>query len=190
MDDVVTKDDREDIRASLRGDEDAYARLLARYENDVAAQMWRFTRNPQVHEELVHDVFVQAYLSLGGFRGAAPFLHWLRRIATRVGYAHWKLESRARDRQAAAKAEFASAPQSLETATPSEAGEYVYRVLAQLPPKERLVLNLLYFEDCSTLEIAERTGWSRSLVKVRAYRARQKLKRLLEEAGIGSANHG
>ena len=49
----------------------------------------------------------------------------------------------------------------------------------------RLILTLQYFEECDTREIASRTGWSRTLVKVRAFRARRKLKALLTEAGFG-----
>ena len=49
-----------------------------------------FSRQPAVAEEMVQDVFVEAYLSLRGFRGSAPFAHWLQKIATRVGYRYWK----------------------------------------------------------------------------------------------------
>lgn len=65
---------------------------------------------------------------------------------------------------------------------PSDTAEYVYRVLELLDPKDRLVLTLQYFEGCSTREIAERMGWTLSLVKVRAFRARRKLRALLLEA--------
>ena len=56
--------------------------------------MWRFTRDRVQWEELVHDVFVEAYLSLRSYRGEAPLLHWLRKIATRVGYRWWKHRNR------------------------------------------------------------------------------------------------
>ena len=52
------------------------------------------------------------------------------------------------------------------------------------------MLTLMYFEDCSTREIADRTGWTLTVVKVRAHRARQKLKKLLEKAGLGSDQIG
>jgi DNA-directed RNA polymerase specialized sigma24 family protein len=45
-------------------------------------------------DQLVQDVFVEAYMSLKGFRGRAPFLHWLRRVATRVGFRYWKSRTR------------------------------------------------------------------------------------------------
>jgi len=69
---------------------------------------------------------------------------------------------------------------------PSEAAEYLYGLLDRLPPEDRVVLTLLYFEELDTREIARHMGWSRTLVKVRAYRARQKLRTMLGEAGFGS----
>lgn len=180
---VVSEEDRRDIAESLIGDEAAYARLVSRYEADIAKQMWRFSRDARVVEELAQEAFVEAYLSLSKFKGRAPFLHWLRTIATRVGYKYWRRKARDKERQEALITQADLAPPKLEAATPSEAGEYLHRILAQLPPDDRLVLTLHYFEGCNTREIAERMGWSRSLVKVRAHRARKKLKTMLEEAG-------
>jgi DNA-directed RNA polymerase specialized sigma24 family protein len=58
----VSEMDQRDIAASLNGDGEAYARLVRHYQDQVAAQMWRFTRHPAVLEELVQEVFVEAYL--------------------------------------------------------------------------------------------------------------------------------
>ncbi len=181
---TVSEMDQRDIAASLNGDSEAYARLVQHYQDQVAAQMWRFTRDVPVLEELVQEVFVEAYLSLKGFRGRAPFLHWLRRVATRVGYRYWKSQVRKRDREEAlteTSLNLATAPAGL---SPFEAAEALYRLLAELPSQDRLVLTFFYFEECDTNEIASRTGWNRTLVKVRLHRARKRLKALLNEAGI------
>jgi RNA polymerase sigma-70 factor (ECF subfamily) len=183
---TVSEMDRRDIAASLNGDGAAYARLVQHYQDQVAAQMWRFTRDPAALEELVQDVFVEAYLSLKGFRGHAPFLHWLRRVATRVGYRYWKSQVHKRDREEAlteTSLNLAIAPEDLSS---FEAAEALYGLFAKLPSQDRLVLTLFYFEECDTNEIASRTGWNRTLVKVRLHRARKKLKALLNEAGIRS----
>ena len=181
---MVSEMDQRDIVASLNGDGEAYARVVQHYQNQVAAQMWRFTRDPAILEELVQDVFVEAYLSLKGFRGHAPFLHWLRRVATRVGYRYWKSQVRKRDREEAlteTSLNLAIAPEDL---TPSEASEALYSLFAKMPPPDRVVLTLFYFEECDINEIASRTGWNQTLVKVRLHRARKKMKVLLNEAGI------
>ena len=183
---TISEMDQRDIAASLNGDGEAYARLVQHYQDRVSAQMWRFTRDTAVLEELVQEVFVEAYLSLKGFRGRAPFLHWLRRVATRVGYRHWKSQVRKRDREEALTEtilKLATAPADL---SPSEAAEALYGMFAKLPSQDRLVLTLFYFDECDLNEIASRTGWNRTLVKVRLHRARKRLKALLNETGVRS----
>lgn len=181
----ISEEDGQDIADSLAGNGEGYARLVRRYQGKVAAQMWRFTRDAVVLDQLVQDVFVEAYLSLQGFRGRAPFLHWLRRVATRVGYRYWKSRARKEEREEPLKEtdlNLASAP---ETLAPVEAADTLYHLLGKLPPVDRLVLTLFYFEECDVKEISARSGWNRPLVKVRLHRARKKLKSLLAEAGMG-----
>ena len=175
--------DLRDVQASLHGDEDAFARLVGRYQHSIFRQMWRFSRDPEVQEELVQQVFIEVFRGLRGFKGRAPFEHWLRRIATRVGYRYWKRE--ARDRRLRDALEQEPLPAESVPEEPSAAAEQLHAILAQLNPKDRLVLTLLYFEECDGAEIASRTGWNPTLVRVRAHRARQRLKALLEESGLG-----
>ena len=182
---TVFEEDRQDIADSLAGNGEGYARLVRRYQNKVAAQMWRFTRDAVVLDQLVQDVFVEAYLSLKGFKGQAPFLHWLRRVATRVGFRYWKSRARKEGREEALKETNLNLTAAPETLTPVEAADTLYRLLGKLSPADRLVLTLFYFEQCDLNEISTRSGWNRPLVKVRLHRARKKLKSLLEEAGIG-----
>lgn len=172
--------DRALIHACLKHDNNAFAHLMKRYESSVASVLWRFTRDRVVLEELVQDTFVEAYFSLRRFRAEAPFFPWLRTIATRVGYRSWRRARRDRLRNArylmlGAPGEAASAKSG-----PSDTAEYVYGILERLEPKDRLILTLQYFEGCSIHEIADRMGWSATLVKVRAFRARKRLKSLLE----------
>ena len=181
----VVDSDQADIQASLSGDGTAYARLVRRYESDIARQMWRFTRDEEELSRLVQDVFVEAYLSLRTFKARSPFVHWLRRIASRVGYHYWKQRDKERpllDQHANIDVDTLPSP---EEQSPSEAAEYLYRLVERLPAEDRLVLTLMYFDEYNTREIADRMGWSRALVKVRAHRARKKLKALLERAGYG-----
>lgn len=173
-----------DIRASLAGDGEAYGRLVARHQQAIAHYLWRFSRDPQVHEELVQTVFVEAYYQLKSFAGRSPWSHWLQVIATRVGYRHWRLQTRQRQRNGAPLEESivpaTSAPVGHELAA-AEAATRVHAALAKLPPRDRLVLTLMYLEEKSVAEIAALTGWSQSMVKVQAYRGRHKLARHLKE---------
>jgi RNA polymerase sigma-70 factor (ECF subfamily) len=175
--------DVDDIRLARQGDSDAYRRLVERHQNHVARILWRFSRDRLVHEELVQDVFVEAYMSLNGYRGKAPFGHWLARISTRVGYRYWKEKARQKVSEPFSIEEWdgvADEEENLDKLDPEQAAGILHQMLAQLPPRDRLVLVLRYLEGCDVAETARRTGWTRAMVKVQALRARGKLKRLLE----------
>ncbi|NUQ63271.1 MAG: sigma-70 family RNA polymerase sigma factor [Pirellulales bacterium] len=174
--------DRRDIEASLGGDGEAYARLVGRYQQEIGGFMWRFTRDRRQWEELIHEVFVEAYFSLRGYRAQSPLLHWLRRIATRVGYRWWKQRARRRQQEPLPLAEWDQLAVEPHQANAQEAAEVVHAILERMAPRDRLVLTLLYLEECSVAEIAARTGWTQTMVKVQAHRARKRLKRLCERA--------
>jgi len=174
--------DSPDVQAARGGDGDAYARLVRRYQNDIAAYMWRFTRDRAQWEELVHDVFVEAYFSLRGYRGDAPLLHWLRRIATRVGYRWWKRRVRQRRESPLESCDWQGVAAEDARQATAEAAALVHALLARMSPRDRLVLTLLYLEECSVAEAARLSGWSQAMVKVQAFRARKRMKKLLEQA--------
>ncbi len=176
-------DDLHEIEACLAGDEESYAILVRRYESEIAKLMWRFSRNSVVCEELVQEVFVEAYFSLASFRGEAPFSHWLKRIASRVGYRFWKHRDREKGKFSLEDYD-AVATDDRGDVDPADAGRVLNDLLGRLRDADRLVLTLMYFDDCGTREIAERMGWTRAMVKMRASRARKKLKAIAEQQGL------
>lgn len=174
--------DWSDVVAARNGDEDAYARLVRRYEKPITSLLWRFTRDPVQCEELVQQVFVDAYFSLKTYRGDAPLLHWLRRIATRTGYHFWRDKAREPAETALPDSDILEQIEADQDddIDPTEAGTVLHALLARLPADDRLVLTLMYFEECGTQEVAERMGWSRAKVKTQALRARRKIKEIAE----------
>jgi len=176
----------EDVRLSRHGDSDAYTRLIKQHQSHVSRILWRFSRDRLVHEELVQDVFVEAYMSLGSYREKAPFDHWLSRIATRVGYRYWKQLARRGEIESFSLAEWDQLPdKSPDEMDPGQAADLLHRLLAQLRPRDRLVLTLRYLEGCDVAETARRTGWTKSMVKVQSVRARKRLEKLFAQAGKG-----
>jgi len=173
----------EDVYQSQNGNHEAYKRLVQRYEQEIAKTMWRFSRDILTHEELVQDVFVEAYLSLMTYKEQAPFLHWLRKIATRVGYRHWKEMSREHGKKNFTLQEWDNVLlESPEKIDSEKAAEIIHNLLEQLPPRDRLVLTLRFVERCSVEQAAYRTGWSKSMVKVQTIRAKRKLKKMFPKA--------
>ena len=176
-------DDRDqiDIKATLNDDREAYGRLVRRYETQVSKLMWRFSQDPGMCEELVQEVFVEAYFSLKSYRGEAPFVHWLRRIGTRVGYRFWKNQAKEKSHFSLTDFDGIETEEGEDSIDAEAASRILHSLLGRLPQADRLVLTLMYFESWSTQEIADHMGWNRAMVKMRAYRARKKIKDIAEK---------
>jgi len=177
--DIVEDQDHGDVQACLAGDERAFERLLTRHQATVASQVWGFVRNQVDCEELVQEIFVEAFCHLDTFRGEAPFLHWLRRIASRVGYRY--LKKTARQALALAPEDVAALKEAQVPPNSEAAGRVARALLAKLNPEDRLLMTLVYLEDCSLDEIGSRLGINEGAVKMRMFRARQKLRKIVED---------
>jgi RNA polymerase sigma-70 factor (ECF subfamily) len=160
------------VRASLAGDERAYGGLVRRYQTRIFRLLGRFFRRPEDVEEAAQEAFLRAWQKLDTFRATAPFEHWLVRIALRCAFD--------RLRRMAPFEE----PLNDQLAAPAgdpDARLEVEGLLARLAPADRFLLVLLEEEGWAVAEVAAKLGWSRVNVKVRAHRARRRLRRLLEE---------
>jgi RNA polymerase sigma-70 factor, ECF subfamily len=179
----VENADWNDIEACLNGDAEAYKRLVQKYEEQIARLMWRFAPNRANCEKLVQDVFVEAYFSLKSYEGKAPLLHWLKKIGTRVGYKFWKEQDKTRRFLPLQDFDFVEKNDE-NSIDPDKAAEILYALLEQLTRADRLVLTLMYFENCSIEEVTRRTGWTSPAVKSRAMRARKKIKEIAEKENL------
>ncbi len=182
MPDVTNADDLDlaDAAACLEGDAEAFSGIVTRHGEAVRKQMRNFARTPEQADDLAHDVFVEAYLSLGKFRGDAPFRHWLARIATLTGYNFWKKRDRDKNKVPLHENMELTRDENSHTSTadPDEAAKILFDLMETLPPDDRLAMTLMYLENLNQDEIAKRMGWTRVMVAVRLYRAKQKLKKL------------
>ncbi len=138
-------------------------------------------------------IFIKMFQKLPQFSGKVPLEHWVSRIAINTCLNQIQAEKvRPEIRQADLSEEEAFVVENLATSSEELAPDkrlasrqLVEHLLGALKPVERLVIDLLYLQDRSVAEIRKITGWSAALVKVRAFRARQKMKqhlgRILEE---------
>lgn len=183
-------DDLEIIHRVLQGEIDCFAELIARYQQHVARIVSRHVPGDRV-AEVAHDVFVRAYGGLTGFSGQAPFEHWLSRIAVRTCYHFWRAMRRQELPVSALTEEHQQWMEQVlaaesddrfrEQAKRREAAELSQWALSHLSAENRLVLTLMYLDGHSAREAASLLGWSVAKVKVRAYRARQTLRKLLRD---------
>ena len=132
--------------------------------------------------------FIKMFQKLPQFSGKVPLEHWVSRIAINTCLNQIQSEKvRPEIRQADLSEEEAAVVENLSTSSGELAPDkrfasrqLVEHLLDALKPVERLVVDLLYLQGRTVAEIREITGWSAALVKVRAFRARQKMKQHLE----------
>ena len=178
--------DSELIAAVLRGDTASFEPLVKKYQPRIFATARRYARRESEVEDIVQEVFLKAFQKLASFRGEAPFEHWLMRLAVRTCYDFLRGHQRNREMSFTELSEpetdwldrFVAEPDNASD-TAQAARELVNRVLDQLSPANRLIITLLEIEDRTVKEIAKLTGWSVPLVKVRAFRARAEMKKIL-----------
>lgn len=187
---IVTEMERteaEMIAAAVKGDAASFEPLIQKYSPRVFATARRYARLEREVEDIVQEIWIKAFQKLGSFRGDAPFEHWLMRMAVRTCYDFLRAHQRNRESAFSEISDpeddwldrFAAAPESASE-NADAAKQLVARILEQMSPAGRLVITLLEIEDRSVKEIAELTGWSVPLVKVRAFRARGEMKKILE----------
>ena len=178
-------------RQAQAGDESAFAEIVRRYSPRVFSVASRFFRQRSLVEEAAQEIFLKAYTQLGSFEGRGSLEGWLTRIATNTCLNMVRSSKRRPEltvsdltddeegwlnqQSAGDGREQASVENSLVAADLAD------RLLAVLPPEDRQALLMIDGEDASIKEVAEATGWSESKVKVRAFRARKKLREAMEK---------
>jgi RNA polymerase sigma-70 factor, ECF subfamily len=180
--------DDELIAAVLAGQTVGFAELAARYRDKVERLCQRFFSDREMVRDLAQESFMRAFTGLSSYRAEMPFLGWLRAIVANVCYD----ELRRRQRRSEDLVADFSAPervwmQLVTEATPEEivdaaeqrreAHDLAHRLLDSLRPEDRIVMILKETEDLSVNQIAEIMGWSQAKVKIRAFRARQSMRR-------------
>jgi len=183
---AMERTEAELIAAALKGDAASFEPLVEKYSPRVFATARRYARRESEVEDIVQEVWLKAYQKLSSFRGDAPFEHWLMRLAVRTCYDFLRSHQRNRETTFSELTEpeedwlerFVRQPDSASEHA-SAAKQLIERLMEQLSPPARLIITLLEIEDRSVKEISRSTGWSVPLVKVRAFRARAEMRKLL-----------
>ena len=177
------------VQRVRRRDEDA-ARALFRHLYPLVTRLVRSHLPRRTsREDLVQTVFMRVFANLDRFSGAVPLEHWVARIAintclNQLAAENARPELRWADlseEQTETLAAVTAGPEELEPLQNLAAREIVEILLAQLAPADRLLLTLLYLEGRSVDEVRQVTGWNVPVIKVRAFRARRKLRKYFEK---------
>ena len=180
----MKNDDIELIQSSLIGDENAFAKLVRKYQKQVHALAWRKVGDFHVAEEITQDTFLRVYKKLSTLKDPGRFAGWLYRIAARQCQA-WLRKKRIQTQaledtdleliEGGTYSQYIAAEQ--EKAATEAQRDIVQRLLARLRESERTVVTLHYFGEMTTEEISRFLGVSASTVKSRLRRARLRLKK-------------
>jgi len=183
-DDSASESDDALALLARSGNRSALDQLVRRHHPEVARLSWRFARRPADQDDLVQEVFLRVVRGLPQWRADRPFVHWLRRITVNTGRDYCRRES--------VRRRWTSEPSADPDAPPPEAvdpgsdpsaraaANEAKALLAQLSPDDCTLLTLHHLEGWDFADIGAHLGWSRTVTKVRAFRARLRLRTLFQ----------
>lgn len=174
----------------VREHDEGAARALINHLYPLVIKIVRAHRSRRHDEQdLAQMVFVKVFNHLDQFSGKVPLEHWVSRIAVNTCLNELRTEKSRPELRWADLSEIEA--ELLEKSISSDAApassdqlaarELVGKLLDTLSPADRLVITMIDLEERSVSEVRQRTGWSSSLVKVRAFRARRKLRKQLDK---------
>src|ERR1700724_1527255 len=181
------------VKAALAHDDDA-ARELVRRLSPLVAKIVRAHRPHRTDEEdLCQMIFIKVFQKLSQFSGKVPLEHWVSRIAVntclnQIAAEKVRPELRHADLSEEEQAVVENLAATADELAPDQrlaSRQLVEHLLELLKPVERLVIDLLYLQGRSVEEIHKITGLGAAAIKVRAFRARQKMKKHLTKLGGG-----
>jgi RNA polymerase sigma-70 factor (ECF subfamily) len=180
--------DEEIVAVVLGGNVESFEELILRYQPKIFGMARKYFRNESDVEDLVQTIFTKTYKKLGSFKKTAPFEHWFMRLSVNTCYDALRRRTKHRE-QAVSDLMFEdeswqnrldNIPDSEDQESLDKANELVHSVMEQISNKARIVLTMQELEGRSIKEISELTGWSISLVKVQAFRARKEMRAAVE----------
>lgn len=189
--DLLNPSDAEIVRQVLDGNVNAFEALVTRFKELVLKIVKKHVPYNDV-EETTQDVFVRTYQSLSTFESKSDFRHWLSSIAVKTCYDYWRKAYRSRELPMSSLTEkhrewledvLSNQPEQSIYARGSqiEARELLDWALGKLSAEDRMVLELVYLEGLSGKEAADLLGWSLANVKVRSFRSRRRLQKIIKE---------
>jgi RNA polymerase sigma-70 factor (ECF subfamily) len=186
----VSRSDLQLIESVLEGDEFAFEQIFDRHKRMVAVVASRYFRQPHQIEEIIQISFAKVFVELGNFRGLhdLSLASWLARITTNVCLDTLRSKKRRPEDlcseltegelESLTNLKTDGGPNAEKLALDRDLAE---KLLGHVPADDRALLQMLYAEEMSVAEIADLTGWSQSKVKIKAWRARNTMRRVLKK---------
>ncbi len=176
--------DIELIQKTLAGDQLAYADLVKRHQRFVFTLAMRFTKNREDAEEVAQDCFIKAYRSLDNFKQESKFSTWLYSIVYTTAMTSLRKKrldtSSIDDEETGIQIAAVPSGYDINNAENRSRSFYLNQAIEQLSADDAAIITLFYKGEQSLEEIAQTLGIEANSVKVKLFRARQRLKEKLE----------
>jgi RNA polymerase sigma-70 factor, ECF subfamily len=179
------------VEMTLQGDDQAFENLVGRYSRRVFAIARHFFRQPETVEDIAQETFTKAYFALQSYQRGASLEYWLARIAVNNCYDELRRRKSRGELTVSDMTEDevnwmdnklaqVSVNRHIQIGERQIASEVTQKLLDKLSAEDRTILILLHAEEYSVAEIAKLIGWSEAKVKIRAFRARHAMRKLLQ----------
>ena len=181
---MESKADIKYIEQILAGNSNAFSFIVDRHKNKAFNLAFRICGNREEAEEIAQDSFLKAYRSLTGFKMKSSFATWFYRIVYNTAISNVRLKKKgilSLEDFPADATDFISTSRNEEEAESEYRNSLVNFALQKIREDERGLISLFYYEEMSMDEIAEVTGVSKSNIKVKLFRARQKMLEIIEK---------
>jgi len=172
------------IEQVLAGKINAFSYIVDRYKNKTYNLAFRICGNHEDAEEIAQDSFLKVYRSLNGFKMKSSFATWLYRIVYNTAISHIRIKKKgvlSLEDFPVDATDFIGRNTSEEEAEKEYRSSLVNFALQKINEDERGLISLYYYEEMSTDEISDLTGISKSNIKVKLFRARQKMLEIIEK---------
>jgi RNA polymerase sigma-70 factor (ECF subfamily) len=172
------------IEQVLEGKCNAFGFIVNRHQDKAYNLAFRIVGNHEEAEEIAQDSFLKAYRSLKAFKMKSSFATWLYRIVYNTAISHVRVKKKgvlSLEDFPADAADFIGSNSSEEEAEREYRTSLINFALQKINEEERGLISLYYYEEMSAEEISDVTGISKSNIKVKLFRARQKMLEIIEK---------
>jgi RNA polymerase sigma-70 factor (ECF subfamily) len=175
------------IDAITDGDKGALRELYGRHRESLTRYLTRLTKKPTLAEEIVNEVFLAVWQHADEFQGRSRVSTWLIGIARHKAISAFRRRHEVQLDDGFAMTIEDPSDNAAAIMDKQDRRKLLHQCLAKLPPAQREVMELFYYQDEPIEAVARRTGVPLNTVKTRMFYARTRMAELLNEAGVDRA---